>query len=311
MAGRLLTTIDQRTRLAGHNRLALLVFRLGGKQRFGVNVFKVQEVIRRPRIWELPSRYPQLLGVADIRNRTLPVLDLGRAIGHPETRVEMADYLVVSEFNRTVQGFLVSAVDRIIDVAVEDITPPPEVGVNASYLTAVTRYQNDLIQIIDVEKVLFDVNGLNAEVAPEVVARANGAGGTRHVLVVDDSRVARNQIHEVLNQLGLSSTLLPDGRQALRHLQEMAQRGERPSSVYSMVISDVEMPDMDGYTLATEIRRDARLSDLYIILHTSLSGVFNHAMVAAVGANKFVPKYSPNDLAEAVLERIHHLPVAA
>lgn len=115
----------------------------------------------------------------------------------------------------------------------------------------------------------------------------------------------------MLNQLGLTSTLLPDGRQALKHLQEIANRGEVPSDVYSMIISDVEMPDMDGYTLAAEIRRDPRMSDMYIILHTSLSGVFNNAMVATVGANKFVPKYSPNDLAQAVLERIHNMPVVA
>jgi two-component system chemotaxis response regulator CheV len=312
MDGRLLSTIDQRTRLAGHNRLALLLFRLGGKQRFGVNVFKVQEVIQRPRIWELPSRYPQLLGVADIRGRTLPVLDLGCAIGHPEAQVESAHYLVVSEFNRSVQGFLVSAVDRIVNIAVEDIAPPPDVGGTSSHLTAVTRYQNELIQIIDVEKVLADVNGVRPQVDAEVIALAASEDNSKHhVLVVDDSRVARNQIHEVLNQLGLTSTLLPDGRQALKHLQEIANRGEVPSDVYSMIISDVEMPDMDGYTLAAEIRRDPRMSDMYIILHTSLSGVFNNAMVATVGANKFVPKYSPNDLAQAVLERIHNMPVVA
>jgi two-component system chemotaxis response regulator CheV len=312
MSGRLLSTIDQRTRLAGHNRLALLLFRLGGRQRFGVNVFKVQEVIKRPRIWSLPSKHPQLVGVADVRGRTLPVLDLGRAIGHPEATLEAAGYLVVTEFNRTVQGFLVAAVDRIVNIAVEDVLPPPDVGMGATQLTAVTRYQNEMIQIIDVEKVLADVNGATITVSAALVEKAatnSARKGT--VLVVDDSRVARNQISAVLNQLGLESTLMPDGRQALRHLKDIADRGERPSDRYQVVISDIEMPDMDGYTLTTEIRRDPRLDDLFVILHTSLSGIFNNAMVARVGANRFVPKYTPDELAAAVLERVQSLGVAA
>jgi two-component system chemotaxis response regulator CheV len=169
-----------------------------------------------------------------------------------------------------------------------------------------------MIQIIDVEKVLADVNGATITVSAALVEKAatnSARKGT--VLVVDDSRVARNQISAVLNQLGLESTLMPDGRQALRHLKDIADRGERPSDRYQVVISDIEMPDMDGYTLTTEIRRDPRLDDLFVILHTSLSGIFNNAMVARVGANRFVPKYTPDELAAAVLERVQSLGVAA
>jgi two-component system chemotaxis response regulator CheV len=312
MSGRLLSTIDQRTRLAGHNRLALLLFRLCGKQRFGVNVFKVQEVMKRPRIWPLPTRHPQVVGVADVRGRTLPVLDLGRAIGHPEAQPADAGYLVVTEFNRTVQGFLVAAVDRIVNIAVEDVLPPPDVGARATQLTAVTRYQNELIQIIDVEKVLADVNGASITVSADLIARAGKRReGRAQVLVVDDSRVARNQIHGVLDQLGLECAQMPDGRQALRHLKDLADRGECLTDRYSVVISDIEMPDMDGYTLTTEIRRDPRLRDLFVILHTSLSGIFNNAMVAQVGADRFVPKYTPNELAATVLERVIAVEAAA
>jgi two-component system chemotaxis response regulator CheV len=308
MAGKLLTTIDQRTRLAGHNRLALLLFRLGGRQRFGVNVFKVQEVIKRPQIWEVPSRHAQLLGVADVRGRTVPVLDLGRAINHPDTSIDDTAYLVVTEFNRTVQGFLVTAVDRIVNLSVEEVTPPPDVGGETTCLTAVTRYQNEIIQIIDVEKVLSDVSGASLQVSQAVLARAGVMHARqRAIVVVDDSRVARGQIHGVLDQLGLEATLMPDGRQALRHLKEIADRGERPSDRYAAVISDIEMPDMDGYTLTTEIRRDARLADMFVILHTSLSGIFNNAMVARVGANRFVAKYSPDELAETVIARMREL----
>lgn len=302
MSRDLLDRIDQRTRLAGHNRLALLLFRLGTRQLFGVNVFKVQEVLPRPGLFRLPQLPAAFAGAADVRGRTVPVLDLARVIGH-ETESGEPRYLVVTEFNRSVQGFLVSGVERIVNIAVEDIHPPPELGSETNYLTAVTRYQGELIQLIDVESVLADSAPRESDgvtIAPLAVP----ANVQREVLVVDDSRVARNRIRWVLEQLGLQATLLSDGRQALEHLQAIAQSGTRPSDRYAMVISDIEMPAMDGYTLTTEIRRDPALSKMFVLLHTSLSGVFNQAMVERVGADDFVPKYSEQELADRIATRI-------
>ena len=149
MSHNLIDRIDQRTRLAGHNRLALLLFRLGGRQLFGVNVFKVREVLRRPGLFQVPGVPADFAGVAAVRGRSVPVLDLGRAIGHPgRDDIEAPGYLVVTEFNRSVQGFLVSDVERIVNIAVEDIVPPPDSGAGSSYLTAVTRYGGELIQVI-------------------------------------------------------------------------------------------------------------------------------------------------------------------
>ncbi|WP_434211776.1 chemotaxis protein CheV [[Pseudomonas] boreopolis] len=303
----LLNRIDQRTRLAGHNRLALLLFRLGGRQLFGVNVFKVQEVLRRPPLFQVPGLPSEFAGVADVRGRSVPVLDLGWVIGHPERRSEAEatpGYLVVAEFNRSVQGFLVSEVERIVNIAVEDIHPPPELGAEATYLTAVTRFQGELIQVIDVESVLADIAQVETDIQLDPSLMLDTAGRQLQVLVVDDSRVARQQIRSVLDQLGVGATLLSDGRQALDHLQQVLASGEDPAERYAMVISDIEMPAMDGYTLTTEIRRNPGLAGLYVLLHTSLSGVFNNAMVEQVGANAFVAKYSAHELAEYVLARL-------
>ena len=305
MSHDLLDRIDQRTRLAGHNRLALLLFRLGGRQLFGVNVFKVQEVLRRPPLFRLPQLPGQFAGVADVRGRSVPVLDLGQAIGHPERASgEEPAYLVVTEFNRSIQGFLVSAVDRIVNIAVEDVSPPPDLPNETSQLTAVTRYKGELIQILDVESVLADIMQMrvDASLAPELRLPAHGP--PLQVMVVDDSRVARTQIRSVLEQIGVASTVLSDGRQALDHLQQMVAAGDDPVQRYAMVISDIEMPSMDGYTLTTEIRRDPNLAGLYVLLHTSRSGVFNNAMVERVGANAFVAKYSERELAEHVMARL-------
>ncbi|MCR6687121.1 chemotaxis protein [Pseudoxanthomonas sp.] len=315
MTHNLLNRIDQRTRLAGHNRLALLLFRLGGRQLFGVNVFKVQEVLRRPPLFQLPGLPGQFAGAADVRGRSVPVLDLGLAIGHPERQAPDEDggtqYLVVTEFNRSVQGFLVSDVERIVNIAVEDIHPPPDLGAESSYLTAVTRFQGELIQVLDVESVLADITQarMDATLAPEMALPADAP--PLQVLVVDDSRVARQQIRSVLDQLGVGVTLLSDGRQALDHLLQVHAGGENPATRYAMVISDIEMPAMDGYTLTTEIRRNPALSGLYVLLHTSLSGVFNNAMVERVGANAFVAKYSPHELADHVLARLRQVAEAA
>jgi two-component system chemotaxis response regulator CheV len=299
----LLDRIDQRTRLAGHNRLALLLFRLGGRALFGVNVFKVQEVLRRPPLFPVPRLPPGFVGAADIRGRSVPVLDLGSAVRHPDRHLDPS-YLVVTEFNRSVQGFLVAEVDRIVNIAVENIRPPPELGMQDSYLTAVTRHGGELIQVIDVESVLADATG--ARMLQVVEQRRVGRPGEApvRVLVADDSRVARNQIRGVLDQLGVASTLLSDGRQAIEHLKQLAAESIDVPRHYAMVISDIEMPAMDGYTLTTEIRRDPALAGLHVLLHTSLSGVFNAAMVDQVGANAFVAKYSARELAEKVAARI-------
>ncbi|GAB3735775.1 chemotaxis protein [Luteimonas pelagia] len=302
MSRDLLDRIDQRIRLAGHNRLALLLFRLGTRQLFGVNVFKVQEVLPRPPLFRLPQLPRAFAGAADVRGRTVPVLDLARAIGHDHGGGEPR-YLVVTEFNRTVQGFLVAGVERIVNIAVEDIQAPPEFGAEGNYLTGMTRHQGELIQLIDVESVLAESAPRQRDEAP-IAPVAVPDAAPRGVLVVDDSRVARNQIRGVLDQLGLEATLLSDGRQALDHLRQLLAAGHDPRRRYAMVISDIEMPSMDGYTLTTEIRRTPGLEGLFVLLHTSLSGVFNQAMVERVGADDFVPKYSEHELAERIAARV-------
>jgi two-component system chemotaxis response regulator CheV len=284
MSRELLDRIDQRIRLAGHNRLALLLFRLGTRQLFGVNVFKVQEVLTRPPLFRLPQLPRAFASAADVRGRTVPVLDLARAIGQEHDQGE-PNYLVVTEFNRSVQGFLVSGVDRIVNIAVGDIQPPPDIGGECQYLTGMTRHHGELILLIDVESVLAEAAPRTSEAVPLEALPIVGSA-PREVLVVDDSRVARNQIRGVLEQLGL------------------VQSGQPPHERYAMVISDIEMPAMDGYTLTTEIRRNPALSKMFVLLHTSLSGVFNQAMVERVGADDFVPKYSERELGDRITARV-------
>jgi two-component system chemotaxis response regulator CheV len=311
MASGLLESIDRSTHLAGHNRLALLLFRLDPRQYFGINVFKVQEVLERPRVSWVPSAHPLVRGIADIRGRVMPIIDLRLAVGGQPLEDDSASHVIVTEFNRSVQGFLVHAVERIIHVEVETVQPPPP-GDGDSYLTAVTRYGNELIEIIDVERVLATVVGEGKSVTEGVLKQAQElqSGGLR-ALVVDDSKVARSQIERILTQVGVECVLMRDGREALQYLQGIAAQGRSPADELLMVISDVEMPDMDGYTLTTEIRRDPALRDLYVMLHTSLSGVFNNAMVRKVGADRFIAKFNADELAQGVLDLVRERQAAA
>ena len=304
-----LANVDMRTQLAGHNRLELLLFRLDGKQLFGINVFKVQEVIQCPPLTKIPDSHRVVCGVANMRGRMVTVMDLSRAIGGRGVADPQENYVVVTEYNQFVQGFLVGGVDRIVNMNWEEILPPPKGIGDDNYLTAVTRVDDELVEIIDVEKVLAEVVGWNEEVSAEFV---NQAAEHEHderkpvVLVADDSSVARNQIKRTLEKLGVECVLANDGRQALDKLREWAEHeSEMPlHERLFMVISDIEMPEMDGYTFTTEVRSDPRLSDLHILLHTSLSGVFNNAMVEKVGANDFIAKFQPDVLAKTVLTRL-------
>lgn len=301
MTRNLFSNINESTRLAGYNRLALLLFHLGEKQLHGINVFKVQEVVPMPKLVPVPGASPQVLGLARIRSRNIPVLDMAAAIGNgPLTQ---PGYVIVTEFNRSIQGFAVAGVDRIINVDVGAVHPPPRAGEPDSYLTAITRWGEHLIEIVDVERILADVIGeQRPHNAVDGVSLTELAAG-RKVLVADDSRVARSQIARTLESLGLESILVNDGQEAWRMLNSLAAQGPINDQIL-MLISDVEMPGMDGYRLTTELRADSRFAELYVILHTSLSGVFNNTLVKQVGADRFIAKFNADDLGHHVMERV-------
>ncbi len=302
----LLDDVNQRTQLAGNNRLEILMFRLGGKQRYGINVFKVQEVIHCPPLTKLPNSNPIVRGIVNIRGKTISVIDLAMAIGKRSLPDEKECFLIVADYNRVTQGFLVSDMDRIVNMNWEEIKPPPLGVGTACYLTAITTVDEEFVEIIDVEKVLADVIGVRMDVSQDKIDEGSDFDLTnKFMLVVDDSVVARKQIQRTLDQLGISSVVAKNGREGLDMLLQWAEsEPEKIEQNLMMVISDVEMPEMDGYTLTTEIRKDPRLASLYIILHTSLSGVFNSSMVKKVGANEFISKYDPDILGAVVLEQV-------
>lgn len=305
MAG-VMDSVNQRTQLVGQNRLELLLFRLNGAQLYGINVFKVREVLQCPELTVLPKSHPVVRGVANIRGATIPILDLSMATGLPGLKEETRNsFVIITEYNTKAQGFLVHSVERIVNMNWEEIHPPPKGTGRDHYLTAVTRVDNRMVEIIDVEKVLAEVAPSSESVSAGVVdADTQDKAVLLRVLTVDDSSVARKQVSRCLQTVGVEVVALNDGRQALDYLRKLVDEGKRPEEEFLMMISDIEMPEMDGYTLTAEIRSDPRMQKLHICLHTSLSGVFNQAMVKKVGADDFLAKFKPDDLAQRVVDRI-------
>lgn len=312
--------VDQRTSLAGMNRMELLLFTIKGQQLFGINVFKVREVIRTPHISKVPKADSRVVGVSDIRGQTMPMIDLAKALDlEPVDPSNYSNSLtIVTEFNSSVQGFLVEDVDRIVHLRWEDILPPPDSLMNVNYLTGITRAKEQIVQIVDVEKVLAEVSGSDNDTSDEFIESNvdKTAGHDYFVLGADDSTVARSQLKSILDKMGIANKILNNGKLALDFLQKWADDAEkgispRVSDRVLMVISDIEMPEMDGYTLTTSIRKDDRLKDLFVILNSSLSGGFNESLTEKVGANVFLSKWHSDELANVIVQRIEEVSKAS
>lgn len=308
MAG-VLSSVDSRTNLVGQNRLEILMFRLNGQQTYAINVFKVQEVMVLPKVTRMPQRHRAVIGVVYLRGRAIPVMDLSLAIGMRATPETEDSTIIVTEYNSTVQAFLVGQIDRIVNLNWEEVLPPPSGAGRNHYLTAITHHEERIVEIIDVEKVLAEIAPMDTRLPDEImqgdfVAKARG----REIVMVDDSHTALTQASSTFESLGLIVHRAMDGVEGLALLRRLADESDTPLEKRLLIlVTDAEMPRMDGYRMTTEIRADPKLKNLYIALHTSLSGQFNKAMVEKVGCDAFLSKFHPEQLANLVKERIEAL----
>jgi two-component system chemotaxis response regulator CheV len=297
----ILNSVNQRTQLVGENRLELLLFKLNSRQRFGINVFKVREVLQCPKLTSMPKLNKLVRGIAHIRGQTISVIDMSMAVGGKRIDDLSTAFIIIAEYNSSVQGFLVCSVERIINTNWGSILPPPKGSGKASYLTAVTQIEDELIEILDVEKILNDISPVNTDLSEDVASKMKVDNKLDKIIfIADDSSVARNQVKKALSSLGLKIELAKNGLEALERLKEIAAETGDITDKVGVLISDIEMPEMDGYTLTAEIRSTPELKKLHVILHTSLSGVFNQAMVEKVGADDFIAKFHPDELATSV-----------
>lgn len=308
----LLRRIDARTKLAGANKLEILLFTLGTdtssgrKEIFGINVFKVREVMRIPEITRAPDMPPAVEGMVSLRGTLVPVVDLAKYIGIQTDAPP--SIMIVTEYNGQTQGFLVGEVDTILRIDWSDMKVPPAMltAQMGGLVTAVTELKDkQLVMMLDVEKILsdttnYDDSHIYANLTPLEYP-------DRTVFYADDSSVARRQVARTLEALGVNGIATVNGRQGWEELQKIASQAEvagRPVRDFVQVIlTDVEMPEMDGYVLTKKIKSDPRFAGIPVLMHSSLSSEANRHLGLSVGVDEYVPKFEPHRLAE-VLARL-------
>jgi two-component system chemotaxis response regulator CheV len=297
----LMQTIDERTRIAGSNRMEILLFSLGGTETFGINVFKVREVTWTPPITRAPNLPPGVEGVISLRGNIIPVIALASFI-HGDGAEAAHGTMMVTEFSRHTQGFLVHEVDRIVRVDWDEVrAPPPALNGDAGLVTGLTELPDGkLISILDVEQILANVFG--DTVVPALAMIEGAVSGT--VLFADDSLVARREIIQVLERLGVQHQQATTGAEAWERLQSMAacaqSEGVPLKNRLCAILTDAEMPAMDGYVLTRKIKSDARFAGIPVVMHSSLSSDANRAMGKSVGVDAYVPKFDPAILADTL-----------
>ena len=297
-----LESVDARTKLAGSNRMEILLFSLGTQEIFGINVFKVREVSRTPFITKAPNMPVGVEGLISLRGNVIPVLALARVMGISEPGDPLGESMMVTEYSKRTLGFLVHEVDRIIRVEWDKVRAPDNVTSGSHhFITAITELgDGKLVSILDVETILASTFG---EAVVGQIHPLEGAGDV-NVFFVDDSAVARKKIAETLDKLGVRHKHALNGLEAWTRLEGMAshaqQRGMSLRDEVSLILVDAEMPEMDGYVLTRNIKADARFEGIPVVMHSSLSSEANRAMGKSVGVDAYVAKFDADVLAETL-----------
>jgi two-component system chemotaxis response regulator CheV len=306
--------VDERSNLTGTNKFELLLFRLGGddngkhSELFGINVFKIREIVAMPSITAVAGAPAHVLGVVNLRGQIIQVLDLPAIAGvKPRTGLNI---MLVTEFARTTQAFAVESVEEIVRLDWNQVMSA-EHSAGSGMVTSIARLDpagvdgGRLAQVLDVETIL---QKLNPDQEPENIRQAVGdkiqikAGSV--ILVADDSVVARALIEQGLDAMGLPFVMTKSGKEAWDQLNAIASAAEAEGrSVYdrvAMVLTDLEMPEMDGFTLCRNIKSTNRFGNMPVVIHSSLSGTTNEEHVKNVRADAYVAKFSAEDLSRTL-----------
>jgi two-component system chemotaxis response regulator CheV len=302
---KLMNMVDEKTRLAGSNKMELLLFSLGSTEVFGINVFKVREVCESIPITKTPNMPNGVEGIISLRGIILPVLDLATCLNMycepPRTK------LIITEFSSHTQAFLVADVDRIVRVDWEQVKSPQSIGQgHSSMITALTELPDGkLVSILDVEQILGDVIGEPEMPAIEPIVSES----PKPVFFADDSALARKRIAEVLDRMSLPHQSANNGREAWEKLRNIASRADSDKvdlkELVSLILVDAEMPEMDGYVLTRHIKEDGRFKGIPVVMHSSLSSLANKKLGQQVGVDAYVAKFHADELSVMLTNMLH------
>ena len=278
----------------------LLLFKLSQLQSFALGTLKIQEIVPYQPLTKLPNAEPHVAGTTSIRGQTLSIIDMASAVGYPPiSEAEKNDcVIIITDCSRMQVGFLVRKIERIIECNWKNIDPPPHSLGDKTYITGITRFENKLIQLLDVELLLAEIFPDEDDKAVEITGVQKGLLQNSHILLVDDSAVARRQLETALTNIDVPFKVCKNGHDALAVMKQCAEK-ENPIDI---LVCDIEMPGIDGYELTFEVRSVPELANAYIILHTSLSSEMSVDRANQVGANDALTKFDSQELVNAMLK---------
>jgi len=304
--------IDERTNLTGNSMFELLLFRLGEangtvkRELYGINVFKVREIMVMPEITAMVNAPPTVMGVANIRGQMIPVINLPLITGCNPTKG--LGILLVTEFARTTQAFAVEEVNEIVRLEWKQVLSAE--GTGGGLVTSIARLDGNLestrlAQVLDVEQILRDVFPEQHKALKDdtVMPQANIPPGAV-ILAADDSAVARMMIEQGLKAMNVEYIMTKTGKEAWERLATMhaeaVSQGKSIRDRVALVLTDLEMPEMDGFTLTRNIKQDPRYAGIPVIIHSSLTGTTNESHVKSVGADAYVAKFVAEELGNTI-----------
>ena len=278
--------------------LSLLLFTLRSGKLMAINLLKVSEIIPCPPLTKLPESHPHVKGVTTLRGNALSVIDLSRAIGERPLADPDGGCLIVTDISRSRQGLHVQAVSKIIHCQSTDIKPPPFGSGSKAFITGVTRVDNTLVQVLDIEKVIHGITPAPRELPARALDSEDAALlAAANILVVDDSQVALQQSVHTLRNLGIECHTARSAKDAINVLLELQGTDQE----INLVVSDIEMSEMDGYAFTRTLRETPDFKHLYVLLHTSLDSAMNSEKAKAAGANAVLTKFSSPELTDCLI----------
>lgn len=286
----------------GSNEMELVDFRIMKQEDdgvyegiYGINVSKVREIIRIPELTELPGTPEYIEGIFDLREVVIPVVNLAKWMGikAPES-VEQSSRIIITEFNNILIGFVVHEAKRIRRINWANIEPAAFMNsadsIDSNKITGVTKIEDDnVLLILDLESVVQDLGLYKPDIdsLPQEIEAFSGVA-----LVLDDSATARKIVKEALIKMGFKVVEAIDGKEGLEKLDEIYNTyGEKIADNLKIIISDVEMPRMDGFHFAANVKEDGRFANIPIVFNSSISDHFSEGRGIEAGGEAYLVKF--------------------
>lgn len=284
---------------SGTNELEIVEFGIG-TNKFGINVIKVKEIINPVPVTFVPHTHKNVEGLIELRGEVLPVVNVAEALGFPPSKNPSQDKFIVSEFNQQKIIFHVHTVTQIHRLSWNQIEKPSEMfqGLE-SQTTGVIRLNGEMLLLLDFEKIVVDINpdsGINSKQVKKLGKRERS---NKRIVVAEDSQLLRQLLHDTLTEAGFENLeFFENGKDALNYLENLIEIGGNAFSEVKLVITDVEMPQMDGHHLTKRIKEHKELAKLPIIIFSSLITEDLRHKGQLVGADAQVSK---PEIAELIL----------